>query len=734
MYAEPFAQRAGFDAGTAPGVANPAPAVGTQLVVVTFYPSDESFFTPPPAGTPPLSLAQIADRYGLSTVAYAAAESYFESAGLSVVRTSPDRLSLAVQGPAEAMGAAFGTELISGTLGGRSVMVPRVAPSLPSTLEPMVSSVVGLSSGLQTFSLPTRIPGVPVDPSASRPQAGPDLITPAIAREIYDLSSLYNVSGTPHYSVGEGIALVLWGDGYDPSDISNFFSTEYPSSFPSPNVQPFPVDGAPYPSSSALSDPSQAPRELTLDIEWAGSMAPGATLDAVYAPDGPESQQYSPTVAAMTDAFATAVDLPGVSVISMSFGSPEVSSGPLQSAWATDMATATQRGITMLAATGDLGGDAQSGCTGGPMVEFPSTSPDVIAVGGTQPTLARNLLGQVTGLASEAAWSDSTGGYSSDFHAPSWQEVGSAAAPIESNGGFRGVPDVSATAAYNYLFYAGQSAVAGGTSFATPLWAGLVAEMDARYGSPLGFLTPRLYAVAASQELGKDPVGLADISSGSTCIGSATTGWDTETGWGSPRALLLFEDLTATFVGLSVSATPTTVPPGGSVTIVAQLTNRTSGAPIPGVTVNVLLAGSDGNGPCADSWGSGSLTSNSSGEVSMTANVPACYFGSHGTASVSVTSGGYFGTNSTTIAVNLLGFVPALAGIDQYPVNVVAFATIMGAASAIGYVLGRPSPARVGSYRPPPRPRAPTPGPERGGSETSPTVHPPSSPPGPPPT
>jgi kumamolisin len=730
-YAESFSERAGFDGQAVRALSSATPAVGNELVVVTFYPSDPSFFTAPPAGTPGLTVEKIADRYGLSPVAYSSVEKYFASQGLTVARSSPDRLSLTVEGPAGLVGAAFGTELVSGTLAGRPVTLPRTAPALPSAIEPWVSSVVGLSSGLVSFSLPTGLPDARLLPAGTVPQAAPDLITPAIAREIYDLSSLYNVSGTPRYSVGEGVAVVLWGDGYDPNDISTFFSSDYPASFPTPNVRAFPVDGAPAPSGRAVSDPSQAPRELTLDLEWAGSAAPGATLDAVYAPDGPASQQYSPMVGAMTDALSTAVDLSGVSVISMSFGTPEGSSSSLQTAWATDMATATQRGITMLAATGDLGGDAQSGCTGGPMVEFPSTSPDVIAVGGTQPTLARDLLGQVTGLASESAWSESAGGYSSDFRAPSWQDVGSAAGPIESNGGFRGVPDVSATADYNSLFFAGQNAVAAGTSFATPLWAGLIAEMDAHYGSPLGFLTPRLYAVGASQELGKDPVGLGDVSSGSTCIGSAVTGWDPETGWGSPRALLLYEDLTATFVDLSVSATPTTVAPGGSVTVIVRLTNRTSGAAISGIPVNVGVAASDGNGPCANTWGSATLDSNASGDVSFSVGVPACYLGSHGTATASVTSGGYFGTNSTTVAVNLLGFAPALAGIDQYPWNVAAFAVIMVIAGGIGYVLGRRSPSSVGSYRPPAR--RPLAAARAGAPGTTAVSPPPATPPGPPP-
>ncbi len=743
VYSGSFATRAGYDGGDLGSVSNVVPTVGSQLVVVTFRPSDPSFFAPP-SGSHTLSVAEIAERYGLSPDAYAAAQSYFESMGLAVVHSGGDRLALTVEGTPTAVGRAFGTELESGTYQGRSVTFPASSPSLPGWLESSVASVTGLSSGFVTFSLPAGLPSGVAPASAGPAQGSNDLVTPAIAREIYDFSSLYNVSGGARYATGQKVALLLWGDGYAPSDLSTFFSNEYPSSFPRPTITPFPIDGAPAPAANAPSDPSKAPQELTLDMEWAGSMAPGAALDAVYAPDGPKDQNYSPTVASMADALNEAVTgIPGVSVISMSFGTPEGSSQALAAAWDTDLAAATQEGITLLAATGDLGGVDGAACMGAVSTDYPSDVADVIAVGGTDPTLARNLLGQVTGLASESAWSDSGGGFSGDTAAPAWQEVGSAAAPISANG-HRGTPDVSAASTYNYLYYNGVSAVAAGTSFATPLWGGLIAEMDALYGTKLGFITPRLYAVGAAQESGKDPVGLADITSGSTCLGTASKGWDEETGWGSPRALLLYEDLTATFVNLTVSTSPSAVAPGGTVTVVVHLTNRTRGTPIVGVPVDVRLQASDSNGPCAGVWGSETLASNGTGAVSLAVTVPACFFGSHGTTQVSVTSDGYYGTASTTFAVNLLGFVPALVGIEAYPQNVVAFVLIMGTAAAVGYLIGRgrprppsPPPTRTPppSVTTPPSTAAAVPSPPAGPAAppaTDPSA--PRGPPGPPPS
>jgi len=307
--------------------------------------------------------------------------------------------------------------------------------------------------------------------------------------------------------------LLLWGLGYNPNDIQTFFQQDYPSSFPAVNVVPEPVDGAPNPSPSAVSDPCRAAQELTLDLEWSGSMAPGATLYAVYAPES-AAPTCSPTSASMADALHTAVGLP-VSAISMSFGTPESSDASLRAAWDTYLAEGVQEGITFLAATGDTGGDASNNCQGGPAPEYPASSPDVLAVGGTDVSLTRNIFGTITGF-SESAWNDSGGGFSTQFSAPAWQTT--------TGSSQRGMPDVSATAAENFVYFNSANMVAGGTSFATPLWAGVIAEMDAVHGSSFGLIAPRLYSIGGAEPSGRVGIGLADVTSGSTCIGTAGPG------------------------------------------------------------------------------------------------------------------------------------------------------------------------------------------------------------------
>ncbi len=733
----PFAERAGFNSGLLTEVPNVEATTATTDVVLSFVPSSPTFYDPPAAGASPMSVNEIATEWGLSPSSYAAAEGYFEQYGIVVQHAWSDRLSLSLGGSATEFDRAFDTTLLSGIDDHRAVTFPGSPPGLPAWLEPEVASVSGLATGLTTFELPLLPSAPPAHLETSLTQG--NLITPSIARQIYQISGLYNYTGGSTYATGETIVLLLWGDGYAPMDLATFYANDYPSSFPPVQITPYPIDGAPAPSASAVDDPSDAPQELTLDLEWSGSIAPGANLDAVYAPDGPSSDDYSPSVSSMTDALNQAVTgITGVDAISMSFGTAEGSGGGLAAAWANDIAEATHRQITLLGATGDTGGDAAAGCSGGTQPNYPAADPDVIAVGGTNPTLSTNDLGQVTGISSESAWSDSGGGFSTVYAAPSWQLVGSAAAPISSTG-FRGMPDVSAAAATDYVYYDGSDRTGSGTSFATPLWAGLITEMDVLHGSPLGFITPNLYTIGAAEPAGRIPVSLADISSGGNCLGAATVGWDTATGWGSPRGEALYADLTATLVNLTLTASPTQVGPGASVTLTVHVANASSGAPITNVPVLVTLTSDTSLSPCAGEFGAGDPTTNTTGYAVLTTVVPDCYLGSKAVASAQVTSEGLYGTVQILIPVNLLGYLDFLGPVTVYPGDIAWYVVIMGAAIAVGVLLGR-GPRGESSTVPTataPPPPSPTPAPSAGPAEIpptdteAPTLAPPPAPPGP---
>jgi subtilase family serine protease len=656
-------------------------------------PTSEALFVPPAPGAPPLSVAQIAAAFGRSPAQYQALEAYFVSEGLQIEDTDPARLGLTVQGPVTAAEQAFGTMLQTGTFNGTSVRFPLNTPVLPAAFSSEISAISGLSEGFDRFTLPlSGITPIENAPGSIHPARTTNAITASSLHLAYGLNALYNFSGGSHWATGEAIALLLWGDGFDPADLNTFYSQDYPAGFPQVNISWYPVDQSTTPSAAALQDPSNAPQELTLDLEYSGSAAPGATLDAVYAPDGPMSRGYSPSDADMESALSTAADLARVRAISMSFGTPDHSDPSFQASFETGFAVAAQRDITLLAASGDNGGARAGGTcpSGGPVPQYPAASPQVLAVGGASPTLNETVFGSVTGLASETAWNGSGGGFSATYSAPSWQTE-SGASSVITPGSQRGIPDVAGPSTYNRFYYGGQPMAGNGTSFATPFWAGMITEMDALLASPLGFVTPRLYAIATAELNHTKAEGLVPVEgeSGPTC-NSATAGWNTATGWGTPRAGLLYEDLIGTFVDVSLNGVPANTAPASSVSVSFTVLNSSSHQPIPSLPVQVQLQAEGGYvGPCGGNLATVGATTDANGTATAGLNVPGCYLGSSVVLTVTVLSNGYFGSNSTTIHVNLLGLAGFLAIAQVFPYNVAIFAGIMAGAIALGLVISR---------------------------------------------
>ena len=262
-------------------------------------------------------------------------------------------------------------------------------------------------------------------------------------------------------------------------------------------------------------------------------MAPGANIVLVEAP--------SASLSDLLSAVNYASKQPGVSVVSMSWGTTEFWG---ESAYDSIFTTpAGHTGVTFVAASGD------SGAWYGPM--YPSVSPNVLAVGGTTLTLAA---GSTYG--SETGWSGSTGGFSgfdSNWRTyesePSYQTATLQAVGL--NYGVRTTPDVSFNAdpntgvpVYDSVSYSGQSGwfQVGGTSAATPAWAGLVAIADQGLatggkGSLSGTQAQTdLYALPSSD--------FHDITTGFNGY-YATSGYDLVTGLGSPKANLVIDGILA---------------------------------------------------------------------------------------------------------------------------------------------------------------------------------------------
>ncbi len=320
-----------------------------------------------------------------------------------------------------------------------------------------------ISADLQ--QLPFDIVGTATDSVGNTSQFGVAL-TPAQVRTAYGINDL------PYDGTGQTIAIV--SEGNDPNlltdldtfdqqfGINNTGPTLFQQYGPASNfVTVFNQGGAP--DAGAIG-------EEVLDVEWAHAIAPGARIDVV---EGTDFLASVPIAAA----------LPGVSVVSISFGENEVGAPqPTGRTEATVSADEEQQhdadfiasGVVFLAASGDYGLFDKS---------YPAFSPYVVAVGGT--TLTLNGDGTYS---SEEGWGDGaataadggSGGGQSLFEAePGYQF------DVQTTG-FRTIPDVSiiggtdVAIADSYNQQAGNPGWGGehGTSLATPVWAGLVALVD----------------------------------------------------------------------------------------------------------------------------------------------------------------------------------------------------------------------------------------------------------------
>jgi len=332
------------------------------------------------------------------------------------------------------------------------------------------------------------------------------------------VEGFYNYPTTTN-GAGQCIALIELGGGYTTTDLSNYWSQLGMTQ--TPNVSAVPIGNG---SNAPTGDPDGPDGEVMLDIEVAGAIAPGANI-VVYFADN--------TDAGFLNAITTAVHdtTNNPSIVSISWGGPE-STWTQQAMTAMDEAfqAAAAMGVTVCVAAGDDG--STDGVNDGlNHVDFPASSPNALACGGTR------LVGSGNSITSETVWNElannegATGGGISDvFPLPTYQNAANVPPSANPNGNSgRGVPDVAGdadpTTGYVTLVD-GQSGVTGGTSAVAPLWAGLIALINQSLGQPSGFINPLLYQNAAG--------AFHSITSGNNGAYSAGPGWNACTGLGSP--------------------------------------------------------------------------------------------------------------------------------------------------------------------------------------------------------
>ena len=383
--------------------------------------------------------------------------------------------------------------------------------------------LIRVPASLRTSRSATVLSPVDATPLSSSAPVG---MTPEMIRTAYGINSIVlgGISGT---GAGQTIAIIDAYDdpglldstdpNFDNSDLYNFdhnpqINLPDPPSFLKLNE----TGGTTMPPASGSTGWSV---EESLDVEWAHAMAPQANIILIEA-NSPEDSDL------ITTAVSTARNYPGVTAISMSFGRSENSSDASEETVFTT--PAGHPGVTFLASTGD------SGAPG----EFPAYSPNVVAVGGTTLTINSSTYA----YASESGWNDGGGGqsvyeakpsYQNSVNSTSWRQIPDISFDADPNSG------VAILDSYDY----GSSSPwiqVGGTSVASPCWAGLVAVGD-QLRTSVGLATmdgptqtlPLLYAMKAAD--------FHDITTGSNG-NPAKVGYDMATGIGSPLANNLVPD------------------------------------------------------------------------------------------------------------------------------------------------------------------------------------------------
>ena len=470
-----------------------------------------------------LSHQEFLDIYGANQQDLLKIEEFAHEYNLTIVEVSLAKRTVMLVGTVASFAKAFQVELKRYEQSGKSYR-GRIGPiQIPAELSSIVKAVMGLDNRPQArphFRM--HLPPHPMHVRTAQPEG---TFTPAQVAGIY---------GFPKQADGAGqcIAIVELGGGFRSEDITHYFLDVL--KLPVPRVVAVAVDGS---SNAPAGSASSPDAEVMLDIAVAGAVAPRATIAVYFAPNTDQGF-YNAIAAAVHDTRYN----PGI--ISISWGGPE-------STWSQQSLTeynnllqdAVRLGVTVCVASGDNG--STDGLQDGlEHVDFPASSPFVLACGGTSLKTADGKISQ------EVVWNEmskqqgATGGGVSDFFPKPTYQAGAGVPPSRNPGNFvgRGVPDVAGNAdpvtGYD-VYLDGQMAVLGGTSAVAPLWAGLVALINQIRAKRAGNLNPLLYTKDAATS------AFYNITAGNNGAYSASPGWSACTGWGSPNGASIVSALDA---------------------------------------------------------------------------------------------------------------------------------------------------------------------------------------------
>jgi subtilase family serine protease len=447
-----------------------------------------------------------------------------------------------------------------------------------------------------------------------------------------DMRAAY-YGGTALTGSGQNLALFEFA-GTDLSDLSTYYKNVGQTEPFTPTL----ISTGGYGTSCVDSGGSACDdTEQTLDMTQFMGMAPGASMLYMYVcGDVLASGSGNISDTACISAMVSDADAPLSKQISCSWGWTPADPSTLDP-YFEQMAS---QGQNFFAAAGDDSVWSASN------EAWPADDANIVSVGGTDLTTS-SAAGP---WKSETAWADSGGGISPDsIPIPSWQKLSGVI--TSSNKGsttLRNGPDVAANANFTFYVCADQTTCTandyGGTSFATPMWAGYLAlanEQAATNGESIGYINPIIYPDALTSSYS---TLFHDVTSGSCGTYSGITGYDLCTGWGSPNTTGLINTLagaaTASFT-LSDSPSSLSVTQGSSGTSTITVTD------VNGFTGSVTLAASGLPSGVTAAFGTNPTTGTS--VLTLTASSTA----TTGAATVTITGTSGSLTATTTLALTV---------------------------------------------------------------------------------
>jgi len=438
------------------------------------------------------------------------------------------------------------------------------------------------------------------------------------------------VPGTTLTGTGQSVGLLEYA-GYYASDIQ-----AYESNYSLPNV---PLNNVLLDGIGSITD-NAGGAEQPLDIEMAISMAPGLSQVIIYY--GNSGDDILNRMA--TDNLAKQLSA------SWTYGIDDTTLQIFQEFVA--------QGQNYFNASGD--GDAYSAGAA-----TPTDAPYITCVGGT--TLSTS--GPGGSWISETAWNwggtGSSGGVSVTYALPMWQE-GVSMTANQGSTTMRNIPDVALTADNIWVLHDNGSAGSyGGTSCATPLWAGFLALANEQAANdslpPVGFINPAVYAIGKGNSGSSYASTFHDITTGNnTNVASpakyfAVTGYDLCTGWGTPRGASLINALAGSGVtNILLYAAPValTMTAGGKATVLlTQVAMNTANSSV-SLSVTNLPSG------VTASFSPSSTTSTSI--LTLTAGSTAAT----GTVTLTITGTTASATNTATVNLTVLAPAPGATAVN----------------------------------------------------------------------